>query len=124
MSPNTKEKVEEIPADEVEVLTGEEKKEEEARITKIRADDPLPESFQGNPVQKMVEGIEEIKKIRIFGPAALIISFFGLKFFPFYFEPIAICLAILDLWMGSKYTKKISIAAIIFAILSLLNAWT
>ncbi len=123
MPKKKKHEVEEIKAEEVEVVkNGEENNE----IVTISADDPTPTfaSSEENPIEKMFGNIEELKKVKPFGILALALSIVGIKFYVLYLCPAAILLAGIDILIGSKYTKKFSYAAIIIAILSLLNSWT
>ena len=122
-----KNSVEEISADEVEVVgSASDAQGSGETITKISADESTSHRNANaeNPFEKLFENIEDIKKIRFFGPLALLLSLIGFVLYPLYLETAAIVLALLDLWKGSRFTKKISIAAIVIAALSLLNTWS
>lgn len=121
--------IEEVSAEEVEVISADdsEQPDQDEEIIRIKADDdvsPLFARTQDTAFAKMFENIEEVKKLKPFGGIALLLSVVGIKFYPIYLCIIAIILAVLDIVFGSKYTKKISIAAIIIAVLSLLNTWS
>jgi hypothetical protein len=98
---------------------------QEASIKVIRADaDSSKEDPQLSPVfEQMFPDLQEFKKIRFFGILAFPLSITALKFSPFICGGIAIAFALLDLFWGSTYTRKISRVAIIIAVLAMLNAW-
>lgn len=118
--------LEEISAEEIEVINAKSTANASEKITRISADDPTSESHPfgaENPFTKLFENIEEFKKIRFFGIAALLCSLIGIGVYPLYLESAAILLALLDLWKGSKFTRKISLSALVLAILILLSTW-
>jgi len=115
------EPVEEIAADEIEVVVDEPPAAE--KVIRISADEKA-DAGNENPFGKVFENIEEFQKIRFFGIVALIVSLIGIKVFPVYTEIAALLLAGLDIWKGSKFTRKLSYAAIIIAALVLLSNWS
>ncbi len=116
-------KTETIEAPEIEVLNSSEDPE---KITKVRAEentsqDPQMDEFLKNsPLGKVLENMEELKKIRGFFLASLLLGFTGLFVFHLWFGLAAIIFGILDLRLGSKFTKKASYVGIIFGLLDLL----
>jgi hypothetical protein len=125
MEENTKENIEEIPEEEVEVVETP-PKNDTPKVRVVSADEPYDSSestASENPAEKMMNTFAELKKIRVFGFVALVVSLIGIIVRPLYLEPAAIILAVFDIWKGSKFTRKINIAAIVIALLALLNAW-
>ncbi len=112
------EKNEEILETEVEII----KKEDEPevlKITKIRLSD---EENTENPFGKLASNMEEIQKIKPYGMFALIISIIAIFWMPKILGTTAIFLATADIFFGSAFTKKLSLSALIIAILAILNA--
>jgi|GEM_PF-5937893 len=119
MNPDShKHKVEEISAEEIEIVSP-----EKEHITKISADDPTPNFEIENPVAKLFEQMQEWKKVRLFGFIAFVFALAALMWKPFYLAPAAIIFVLFDFLKGSKFTRKIDIAALLIAALALLNAW-
>ncbi len=113
--------VEVIAEDEIEVLDASGDSPEE--IVRISADEETSDT-NVDPLRKLLEHANEFRKIKFFGPLALLLSIVGILLYPLYLSSAAICFALLDLWKGSKFTHKISYVALVLGILSLLNTWT
>src|SRR6185295_18071139 len=121
MSEHKKEHVEEISAEEIEVISSRgESSEETPKVRKISADASYSPGDNGNPLGNFSDLLEEWKKLKFFGILALVLSLIGISFSPLYFSSLAILFALLDFWKGSRLTHKLSWTAIILALLTLL----
>lgn len=107
---------------EVEVLNTSENPD---NVTKIRADDhshqdiPFGDALKDTPLGKMIENMDEMKKIRGFFLASLLLGFTGLFVFRVWLGPLAIVFGLLDIFLGSRLTRKAAYVGIAFGLFAL-----
>lgn len=106
-------KTEKISADDVEVINT--SKNPEKKSENFGAG-----GFEDNPMMKMMENMEEIKKIKAYFLIALIAGFWSLFGLTTFMAPVALVFGVLDLSLGSKLTEKASYIGMIFAVFALL----
>lgn len=115
----TQEKIK-VEIEEVEVMNSSENPEQ---ITKVQIDETSAgqkDSQDTSPLGKIMENIEEFKKIRGFFLASLLVGFTSLFIFRFWLGSAAIILGILDIVLGSKLTRKPAYVGISMGLIALL----
>lgn len=101
---------EQIPADEVEVVdTFSQKDDSQERVR-----DHIEASLFSN--------LEEIKKIKGYSFIAIIFAIVQVFSDTFFWGIGAFLFAALDLWKGSRFTRRIDFVALFLAVLGILNA--
>lgn len=113
---------EEIFEDQIEVMNDSEasaKKEKEPIVRHIHQE----KMGQENPFQELGSWINDVRRIKPYGIISLLFGFFGIFFWIQILPILAILLGVLDMSIGSKFTRKIAITGILFGVFGLLNAW-
>lgn len=113
-------KKETIETPEIEILNSSENPE----IIKIKADEhsEADDILKNSPLGKLVENMEELKKIRGFFLASLLMGFTGLFVFHLWLGIAAIVTGLLDIQFGSLFTRKAAYAGIVMGLLGIILA--
>jgi len=108
---------EKIKEEEVEVLNSVENPE---KIIESSSKNDEGEFFKNSPLGKILENVEEMKKIRGFFLASVLMGFTSLFVFHIPLGIAAIISGVLDLIFGSKITKKASYTGIAFGLIAII----
>lgn len=112
---------EEIFEDQIEVINSDNnfgKKEKEPVVRCVRDE----KTGDKNPLRDLGSLLNDIRRLKVYGFFSVLFGFFGIFFWVEVLPVIAIVMGGLDIALGSKLTRKISIFGIVLGVLGFLNA--